>query len=56
MQKNNSDRLSHLNERGEAQMVDVSSKPITVRQARAAAKIVMLPATLEAIEAGNSPK
>jgi cyclic pyranopterin monophosphate synthase len=56
MQKNNSDRLSHLNERGEAQMVDVSSKPITLRQAKAAAKILMSQATLKAIEAGNSPK
>ncbi|MGF1542672.1 MAG: cyclic pyranopterin monophosphate synthase MoaC [Pleurocapsa sp.] len=54
--KNTSDRLSHLNERGEAQMVDVSTKPITVRQAQAMAKIIMSPATLEAIEAGNSPK
>ncbi len=54
--KNSSDRLSHLNERGEAQMVDVSTKPVTVRQAKAVAKIRMSQATLEAIEAGNSPK
>jgi cyclic pyranopterin monophosphate synthase len=56
MQKNSSDRLSHLNERGEAQMVDVSTKQITLRQAQAAAKILMSQATLEAIQAGNSPK
>lgn len=56
MQKNNRDRLSHLNEQGEAQMVDVSNKPVTIRQATAAAKILMSPATLNAIEAGNSPK
>jgi cyclic pyranopterin monophosphate synthase len=54
--KKQGDRLSHLNERGEAQMVDVSTKPVTVRQAQAAAQIRMSPTTLDAIEAGNSPK
>ena len=45
--------LSHLNAQGEAQMVDVSAKAVTRRQATAEAKIVMALATLEAIEAGD---
>ena len=49
-------QLSHLNSQGEAQMVDVSQKAITRRQAVAKGKIVMSLSTLEAIEAGNAPK
>ena len=48
--------LSHLNSQGEAQMVDVSGKIATRRQAVAEAKIKMSPQTLEIIEAGNAPK
>ncbi|OLP17588.1 molybdenum cofactor biosynthesis protein C [Leptolyngbya sp. 'hensonii'] len=48
--------LTHLDSAGQAQMVDVSSKPQTVRQAVAGGCIRMLPETLAAIEAGNSPK
>jgi cyclic pyranopterin phosphate synthase len=48
--------LSHLNQVGEAQMVDVSGKSITLREARAFGQVRMLPATLEAIAAGNAPK
>ncbi len=54
--KNNFSGLSHLNERGEAQMVDVSGKSATRRQAVAEGKISMSRSTLEAIEAGNIPK
>lgn len=49
-------KISHLNERGEAQMVDVSQKKITRRTAIAEAKVIMSLTTLEAIEAGNAPK
>ena len=57
MQKKiNSHALSHLNDRGEAQMVDVSAKLPTRRQAVATGKIRMSESTLAAIEAGNSPK
>lgn len=49
-------QLSHLDNSGEAQMVDVSAKVATVRQAVAAARVRMLPETLVAIEAGNAPK
>ncbi|MDZ8185325.1 MAG: cyclic pyranopterin monophosphate synthase MoaC [Nostoc sp. ChiSLP02] len=52
----NSANLSHLDERGQAQMVDVSEKAATVRQAVAAAKVRMLPTTFAAIQAGNVPK
>jgi len=55
-EKDRSNSLSHLNERGEAQMVDVSAKKITRRQAIAAGKIIMSTAALETIEAGNAPK
>ncbi|MEL6495531.1 MAG: cyclic pyranopterin monophosphate synthase MoaC [Cyanobacteria bacterium J06623_7] len=48
--------LSHLNQRGEAQMIDVSGKPVTRRQAVAIAKVVMSAETLATIEAGNAPK
>ncbi|MGD1860320.1 MAG: cyclic pyranopterin monophosphate synthase MoaC [Leptolyngbyaceae cyanobacterium] len=48
--------LSHLNSQGEANMVDVSQKGITVREAIAEGAIQMSLATLEQIEAGDSPK
>ncbi|MEG4202342.1 cyclic pyranopterin monophosphate synthase MoaC [Microcoleus sp. Pol7_A1] len=49
-------QLTHLDSSGEAQMVDVSAKMPTVRQAVAAARVRMLPETFAAIEAGNAPK
>lgn len=55
-EKNNFESLSHLNNRGEAQMVDVSGKKTTRRQAVAVGKIKMSLATLKTIEAGNAPK
>ncbi len=48
--------LSHLNARGEAQMVDISAKKTTRRQAVAIGKIRMSSETLATIEAGNAPK
>lgn len=41
--------FSHLNEQGEAHMVDVSEKPLTARQATARAVIRMRPETLQLI-------
>ncbi|MEL4895163.1 cyclic pyranopterin monophosphate synthase MoaC [Crocosphaera sp. Alani8] len=49
-------KLSHLNEKGETKMVDVSSKNITRRQAIARGQIRMKISTFEAIETGNTPK
>jgi cyclic pyranopterin monophosphate synthase len=59
MQENspsNFSNLSHLDCQGQAQMVDVSAKSVTVRQAVAASTVRMLPETFAAIEAGNTPK
>ena len=55
-EKNQFSSLSHLNNRGEAQMVDVSDKKVTRRTAIAIGKIKMSLETLETIEAGNAPK
>jgi cyclic pyranopterin phosphate synthase len=48
--------LTHLNRDGEAQMVDVSGKASTRREAIAVGQIRMTAETLAAIESGNSPK
>ncbi len=48
--------LTHLDNQGQAQMVDVSAKKPTIRQALAAASVRMLPETFAAIQAGNAPK
>ena len=50
------DRLTHLDAQGQAQMVDVSTKDPTVRQATASGSVVMQLATLAAIQSGNAPK
>lgn len=50
------DKLSHLNAQGEAQMVDVSSKAITTREAVATGAVKMSLVTLTAIINGNAPK
>jgi cyclic pyranopterin phosphate synthase len=42
-------RLTHINSRGEASMVDVSAKPIVLREAIASGEIVLQPATIRAI-------
>ena len=55
-EKNQFSSLSHLNNRGEAQMVDVSGKQATRRSAIAIGKIKMSLETLKTIEAGNAPK
>ena len=49
-------RLSHLNDKGEARMVDVSAKEVTSRMARAEGFVAMMPATLDLIFAGQMPK
>lgn len=48
--------LTHLNDRGEAMMVDVSNKAVTKRTAVAGAQVRMLESTLAAILAGDAPK
>lgn len=49
-------QLTHLNEAGQAQMVDVTDKAVTQRQATAEATITMLPATLKLIVDGGHKK
>jgi cyclic pyranopterin monophosphate synthase len=48
--------LTHLNHSGEAEMVDVTDKAITSRQAIAVGQIQMTMAAFDAIEAGNIAK
>jgi cyclic pyranopterin phosphate synthase len=48
--------LTHLNESGQAHMVDVSAKPETVREATAKTHITMRPETLALITSGAAPK
>ncbi len=52
----NSAKLTHLDHQGQAQMVDVSGKAPSVREAVAAAKVRMSPQTFAAIQAGDAPK
>jgi cyclic pyranopterin monophosphate synthase len=49
-------RLTHLDEAGHARMVDVSGKDVTVREARASGQVLLSPAAIEALRAGNVPK
>ncbi|HEU0315801.1 MAG TPA: cyclic pyranopterin monophosphate synthase MoaC [Solirubrobacteraceae bacterium] len=49
-------RLTHLDERGRAQMVDVGAKPETDRVAVARAVVRMTTATAAAVAAGDAPK
>ena len=48
--------LTHLNQQGEANMVDVSDKNTTVRTAQAQATITMTPHTLSLITQGKHAK
>ena len=52
----NKPSLTHLDAQGQAQMVDVSGKVPTIRQAVAEARVRMQPSTFQAIQAGNLPK
>ena len=49
-------KLSHLNDRGQAHMVDVSDKDTTSRTARAEGFVAMQAATLALIETGTAKK
>ncbi len=48
--------LTHLSAAGEAHMVDVSAKTATEREALAAGRVVMKPATLDIVRKGNAKK
>jgi cyclic pyranopterin monophosphate synthase len=49
-------RLSHINDQGEARMVDVSAKPHSHRQAVARAEIMLAPETVRLIQSGRVVK
>ncbi|MET0600634.1 MAG: cyclic pyranopterin monophosphate synthase MoaC [Baekduia sp.] len=50
------DRLTHLDEHGDARMVDVGGKPVTARRAVARAIVRMTPETARIVAAGDAPK
>jgi len=50
----NAKRLTHLDERGAARMVDVAEKTATVREALAECLVRMAPATLRAVKEGTA--
>jgi len=52
----NSSALTHFDAQGQAHMVDVATKAATHRIAVAQGRIVMLPATLATVLAGNAKK
>jgi len=49
-------KLTHINENGDAQMVDVSDKNNTAREAKAGAVVLMKAKTLELIVSGSHKK
>ena len=49
-------KLTHADEHGRAKMVDVSSKEVTRRVARASGKVTMAPKTAAAIREQQTPK
>jgi len=49
-------KLSHYDRRGRPQMVDVTDKPATVREARAHAFVKMKPAVVRSIRTLRAPK
>ena len=49
-------KLSHINAKGEAHMVDVAGKDVTSRTAVAKARVVMKAATLKLIKSATAKK
>ena len=48
--------LTHLDDAGQARMVDVSGKQVTARTARATGRVLLSPAAIGALQAGQLPK
>jgi cyclic pyranopterin monophosphate synthase len=48
--------LTHLDESGQARMVDVSAKDVTVRTARASGRVLLSAAAVSALRDGRVPK
>src|SRR6267142_4245962 len=49
-------RLTHLDEAGQARMVDVSAKDVTVRTARASGRVLLSTDAVAALRDGRVPK
>lgn len=49
-------KLSHVDERGQARMVDVGAKPVTERRAVARGKLLLAAATVALVRDGKTPK
>jgi len=49
-------RLTHLDDGGRPRMVDVSDKEATARTAKGVGSLTCLPATLDQVRAGTTPK
>ncbi len=49
-------KLTHIDEAGKASMVDVGQKKVSSRRARASARVMMAPETLEAVRENNLKK
>jgi cyclic pyranopterin phosphate synthase len=56
MQKRKGGSLTHLNEAGEARMVDVGAKPVQTREAKAEAWLFCEPSTLRSLKEQGLPK
>ena len=50
------DAFPHLDESGDARMVDVSAKDVTVREASAMGRVLLSPACVAALRSGDVPK
>ncbi len=50
------ERLSHVDERGAARMVDVSTKDVTVRTARASGRVLVSPRVVTLLRGEGVPK
>src|ERR671926_331491 len=50
------DELSHVDDEGRVAMVDTSAKEATASRALASARVLMSPATVQALRAGRTPK
>jgi len=49
-------KLTHIDAKGSARMVDVSQKPATDRRATARGKLLVSKATLDVVRSGKTPK
>src|ERR1700751_1926807 len=49
-------RVTHTDEAGHGRMVDVSAKDVPAREARASGRVLLSPAAIAALRAGEVPK